>query len=90
MKESPCNPYTGTAKEIFIVLFCFQASESKALLSLGDTALSRVLILLQVHTVVAIGKFAEKRACIAVKNVGLKDIRVNNASELKSIHILLN
>lgn len=53
-----------------------KASESKTLLAICDRALSKVLQLLQVETVVAIGKFAEKRANIAVRDANLKSIQV--------------
>lgn len=53
-----------------------KASESKALLTLCETALSQVVCLLRVEVIVAVGKFAEKRASIAVNSTGLKGVKV--------------
>ncbi|KAK3922262.1 Single-strand selective monofunctional uracil DNA glycosylase [Frankliniella fusca] len=53
-----------------------KASEFKALLAACDAALIKVLLLLQVETIVAIGRFAEKRANIAVQDSNLKSIKV--------------
>ncbi|XP_034245279.1 single-strand selective monofunctional uracil DNA glycosylase-like isoform X1 [Thrips palmi] len=53
-----------------------KASESKVLLAFCDKALTKVIQLLKVHLVVGIGKFAEKRACIALNEACLKEVKV--------------
>lgn len=57
-------------------------SESKVLLALCDTALAKVLHLLKVNLVVAIGKYAEKRACVAINDAHLKEVKVQCCDEL--------
>lgn len=59
-----------------------QASESKQLLSICDLTLVKILLLLQVNTVVAIGRFAEKRASLAITSAGLRHIKVFQISSL--------
>lgn len=57
--------------------FLFQQDDVKTLNSICDNFLADVLKLLKVETVVAVGKFAEKRTEEVVKAFGLKNVKVS-------------
>lgn len=54
----------------------YQAKYRQSLQSICDKSLSDVISLLQINTIVAIGKYAEKRSNEVIKNFELDKVKV--------------